>query len=169
MSSGEIVNAYVQGEMNRRTMIRRLVAAGVSLGAAVSYAHLLKPGRASAHEIGDHHQNPPAPFTADIVEQRLRRIIRNRFIKVRVNSTGHRTINLYLHLYRPKSPWPDAIIGYSSVHLGPGKTIVKVPLNYNGVHSVNALRRRKRARIGVATSDGDVAAAQALDVAVLRR
>ena len=48
MSTDELVNAYVDGGVSRRTFIRRLVAGGISLGAAVSYAHLLAPERAGA-------------------------------------------------------------------------------------------------------------------------
>lgn len=48
MSNEDLVNAYAQGRVSRRTMIRGLVAAGVSTGAAVSYAHLLAPERARA-------------------------------------------------------------------------------------------------------------------------
>jgi hypothetical protein len=48
VSRDELVNAYLNGGVSRRTFIRRLVAAGVSVGAAVSYAHLLSPDRAGA-------------------------------------------------------------------------------------------------------------------------
>lgn len=60
MSSEELVGAYVDGGLSRRTFIRRLVAAGVSLGAAVSYAHLLAPDRAAADhtELGADFYNP---------------------------------------------------------------------------------------------------------------
>lgn len=44
MSSDEIVDAYIEGQITRRTLIRRLAATGVSLGAATAYAHLLAPG-----------------------------------------------------------------------------------------------------------------------------
>lgn len=55
MSREELVSAYLEGRVSRRTLIRRLVAAGVSTGAAVSYAHLLSPERASAGVASDDH------------------------------------------------------------------------------------------------------------------
>jgi hypothetical protein len=48
MSQEELVKAYVEGQVSRRTLIRRLIASGVSVGAAVSYAQLLEPEAASA-------------------------------------------------------------------------------------------------------------------------
>ena len=54
MSQEELISAYLDGQMSRRTLIRRLVAAGVSFGAAVSYAHVLGHGRAHADRaLGD--------------------------------------------------------------------------------------------------------------------
>ena len=43
MSQQELIDTYREGGMSRRTLIRRLVATGVSLGAAVSYAHIFAP------------------------------------------------------------------------------------------------------------------------------
>ena len=167
MSSEQIVNAYVQGEISRRTLVRRLLAGGISLGAAVSYAQLLRPARAAAGAVADLHG--PA-FTYDIVEQNLGRIIRNGFIKVRVSSDGPQFLTVFLHLYRRNSPWPDAVIGYKGVSFSSANTkTVKVPLDYNGGHSLDALRNRKRAKVAAATSDGDVPPQNALDVAVLTR
>lgn len=48
MSREELVNAYLEGRVSRRTLIRRLVAGGVSTGAAISYAQMLAPQRAGA-------------------------------------------------------------------------------------------------------------------------
>lgn len=45
MSQEQLVSAYVRGDISRRTFIRRLVAVGVSLSAAIAYAELL--GRTS--------------------------------------------------------------------------------------------------------------------------
>jgi len=52
MSQGELVSAFLAGRVSRRTLIRRLVAGGVSMGAAVSYAHLLDPDPAEAQSQG---------------------------------------------------------------------------------------------------------------------
>jgi hypothetical protein len=51
MSSSEIVESFLRGEISRRTLVRRLAAAGVSMSAAVSYSELLRPEWAFAsHE-----------------------------------------------------------------------------------------------------------------------
>jgi len=43
MSRQELVDAYLGGALNRRAFVRRLVASGVSAGAAMSYAQVLAP------------------------------------------------------------------------------------------------------------------------------
>ena len=50
MSSSEIVESFLRGEISRRTLVRRLVAAGVSMSAAVAYSELLRPEWAFAAE-----------------------------------------------------------------------------------------------------------------------
>lgn len=49
----------MEGRISRRTLVRRLMAGGVSAGAAVSYAHMLAPERAEAASNlvipGDHY------------------------------------------------------------------------------------------------------------------
>ncbi len=74
MSSTEVIDSYLRGEISRRTLIRRLVAVGVSMSAAVAYSELLRPAWAFAsHECtdefydlhgfygdcGDHNTNTP--------------------------------------------------------------------------------------------------------------
>jgi hypothetical protein len=82
MSDREIVNAYLDGRVSRRTLIRRLVAAGVSLGAAVSYAQVLKPERAFARADSDHYP------TADvkIIEEDLDKVANNKRVRVRFHA-----------------------------------------------------------------------------------
>jgi hypothetical protein len=48
VSQEELVNAYLGGNLSRRTFIRRLVAGGLSLSTAVAYAHSLRPSTARA-------------------------------------------------------------------------------------------------------------------------
>jgi hypothetical protein len=54
MSKQELVEAYVQGRLTRRVFVRRLVAAGITLGAASAYAAALAP-KAVAQVPGDLH------------------------------------------------------------------------------------------------------------------
>ena len=52
MSRQEAVEAFLQGRISRRTLIRQLVAGGVSIGAAASYAAALEPETAGAAVAG---------------------------------------------------------------------------------------------------------------------
>jgi hypothetical protein len=52
VSREELVDGYLKGEITRRVFIRRLVAAGVSLSAAVAYSQVLRPQAAAAHARG---------------------------------------------------------------------------------------------------------------------
>jgi hypothetical protein len=76
LSSAEVVDSFLRGEISRRTLIRRLVAAGVSLSAALAYSELLRPNWALAShqctdefydlygfygDCGDHYTDTPPP------------------------------------------------------------------------------------------------------------
>src|SRR5204862_7468476 len=78
MPQQELVRAYLDGDVSRRVFIRRLVAGGVSLGAAVSYAQLLAPQVARAGTpFNDHY--PLAQLrivTRDIVDVRHHKRLR---------------------------------------------------------------------------------------------
>lgn len=51
MSREGIVDSYLNGEISRRTFVRRLVAAGVAFSAATAYAELLRPAWADAATV----------------------------------------------------------------------------------------------------------------------
>ena len=53
MSREELVSSYLAGSISRRTFARRLVAMGVSAGAAFSYAQLLSQDKAEAADRED--------------------------------------------------------------------------------------------------------------------
>ncbi len=53
MSKHEIVEGYLNGAISRRTFVRRLTAAGLSLSAALSYAELLRANSAHAASRGN--------------------------------------------------------------------------------------------------------------------
>jgi hypothetical protein len=46
MSKEHLVEAYLRGDLSRRVFVRRLVAVGVSLTAALSYAEMSQVARA---------------------------------------------------------------------------------------------------------------------------
>jgi hypothetical protein len=88
MSREELITTYREGGMSRRTLIRRLAASGVSLGAAISYAHLFAP-KAEADERRNH---------ADYYEDYYTTDVRLRIVSNTVNGvvrTG--TVNVFIH------------------------------------------------------------------------
>ena len=87
MSSEELVNAYVEGGMSRRIFIKRLVAAGTSLGAAVSYAHLLAPAaNAASGRAGDGIAHYEPEIRVAIRTERIRRVLNKRKLEVTVST-----------------------------------------------------------------------------------
>ncbi len=87
MSQQELITTYREGGMSRRTLIRRLVASGVSLGAAISYAHLFAP-RAEA-EARNH-----ADFYEDFYPSDVRLSIRSHTVNG-VVKTGQ--VRVFVH------------------------------------------------------------------------
>lgn len=83
MSRQELVSAFLDGKISRRTLIRRLIAGGVSTGAAISYAQLLAPERAIA-ATGD-TQYPLVDLA--IASSSLGGVRSNGYIKVSLTST----------------------------------------------------------------------------------
>lgn len=52
-----LVDGYLRGDITRRTFVRRMTLAGVSLAAALSYAELLRPATAHAAPGEDYYEN----------------------------------------------------------------------------------------------------------------
>ena len=159
MSQDQLVAAYLDGHISRRALIRRLIAGGISLGAAISYAHLLRPEAAGARILRGLHG---ATLSAEMVVQHLDRVIRNRHVKVRLTSSGPHVWQLHLHLYRSpeKTGYPDAVIGSLAAEFTEaGTRTFKVPFGDEPVRSpyaVEAMKRQKRkARLGISLFDGD--------------
>ena len=65
MPDEQLVHAYLRGDVSRRTFIRRLVAAGLSLSAAIAYTHALRPALAAANHGGQDIYPPPGTVTQD--------------------------------------------------------------------------------------------------------
>jgi hypothetical protein len=57
MSEEELVEAYTDGRVGRRMFVRKLVAGGLTLGAALAYAEALAPAAFAL----DANQQPPRP------------------------------------------------------------------------------------------------------------
>lgn len=83
MSREELVSSYLEGGMSRRTFVRRLVAAGTSIGAAVSYAHLLAPSAsAAAGTDGDGADHYEPEIRVAIRTGRIARVLESRKLEV---------------------------------------------------------------------------------------
>jgi hypothetical protein len=82
MSNQELVQAYSEGRISRRTMVRRLVAGGVSLSAAISYAHLLAPNSATAGSTQGCSDNYPT-IAMRVLSKDLQNVVADRKLKIR--------------------------------------------------------------------------------------
>jgi hypothetical protein len=102
MSKEELVSAYLAGKISRRMFIRRLAAAGVSLGAAVSYAHLIAPEGASASEAATGAEGrdfyTPAQITVWLLSRDLERVRRRGELRARVRSDEAATVRVVAKL-----------------------------------------------------------------------
>jgi hypothetical protein len=92
MSQNELVEAYLDGRITRRTLVRRLVAAGISVGAAVSYAHLLAPEQAAARELREPDFYPDTHVR--IKSSQLEDVVHDELLRVRVQSSGKARLRL---------------------------------------------------------------------------
>ena len=153
MSQETLVNEYLAGRISRRALIRRLVAAGISFGAAVSYAHLLDPDRAPAAAGGGEYPGSVA-VRGKILEQDLDRVIAEERVKVRLWTSHRAQIELKIELYRPgNEPHEIDAIGERIKRFDHPlrKKDVFVPLAVNPPHSVDALRPLQTADLRLIT------------------
>ena len=104
MGSKDIVGAYVEGRISRRTLVRRLVAAGVSVGAASAYAQLLaSPSTAEAKHVSTYYEqpgyysspNPPEPWVEVRTSKRKR--ARKKGVDVRAG-IDNESVSLDIHV-----------------------------------------------------------------------
>ncbi len=138
MSRDELVEAYLDGRISRRALVRRLVAAGVSTGAAISYAQLLSPQRAAAAEArpaaDSHYPDSHYPTLGlEIKTKRMRAARKSKRVAVAVSSSEE-LASLSLQVYK-KTDRGLALIGSKEIAnpLGvAGKVKVKVAVKRLG-------------------------------------
>lgn len=91
MSRQELVDAYLEGTVNRRAFVRRLVASGVSVGAAAGYAQILAPGAAAAERAPRAERKGGGELyprvVANITTRDLKDVRKNNRLKVKVTSS----------------------------------------------------------------------------------
>jgi hypothetical protein len=89
MSKEELLTAYAEGAISRRNFVRRLVATGVSAGAAVSYAQLLAPPAEAGARRGGGTLPPGISehyplLTLKITTRDLADVVRRKRLKVKM-------------------------------------------------------------------------------------
>jgi hypothetical protein len=151
VESQELVEAYAEGALSRRAFIRKLVAGGVSFGAAVAYAQLLDRDAAhAAAAFGDGYSF--IEVKATIEPQDLDDVIATGKLVTKVRSDRKGSLHLEVYLRRPGETYPYSFLGQRTVDIEPGSKRVKVPLAVNPPHSVDALRGRSEAKLDLIVS-----------------
>lgn len=144
MSREELVTSYLDGGMSRRTFIRRLVAAGVSVGAAVSYAHLLAPAaRAAAGTDGDsiEHYEPEIRVA---IRGGLRRVLTTRKLEISASADDPVTFTFKAQI---RHQGKLKTVGEKQVAFGqPGTRLIQIPISRFGR---NVLAGREKSWIKV--------------------
>lgn len=128
MSREELVTAFLDGRMSRRTLIRRLIAGGVSTGAAISYAQVLAPERAGAAvaAAGDHYPMVDLAITTGSLAM-ARNLSR---IGVRVTSSEElKSIHLRVFVKTQTGGIPIGARTYTNFLTAAGRREVAVPID----------------------------------------
>ena len=137
MSNHELVGAYVEGAISRRTLIRRLVAAGVSLGAATAYAHHLAPKAAAKGSGPSEYPSVKLRILSETTEE----IAKDKGVNVRVKTADPCELTLELRVEQGNT-WYS--LGVKQVTFGEsgGKKDVLVKFSDAG-----DLNRKKKSRV----------------------
>lgn len=139
MSQRDLVNAYVDGRISRRTLIRRLVAGGISVGAAVSYAHLLSPERATARPRRQGDEYYP-DLGIKVKSTDLGKVINQEKVKVRVHSTKAAETEVTVGREVGQG---FLIIGQTTISFaGAGNQTVKIQVQTSGLVGKNKVKVR---------------------------
>ena len=152
MSQQELITTYREGGMSRRTLIRRLVASGVSLGAAISYAHLFAP-QAEAEERfhADYYEEfYPTDVRLSIRSNTVNGVVRTGRVRVYVHTDDAAQITLRV---LTKIRGRLRRIGIKTVTFrNAGGHVVRIPI---GAGALQLLARRDRKWIKVTAEARD--------------
>ncbi len=150
--------------MSRRTLVRRLAAGGVSVGAAIAYAQLLDPKRASARLLGS-YQELHLDASAKIIDEDLDTVVARKGLKVRI--TTDREMNSLADVYLLRSPnvtpFTRAWIGRASFDFTEAGSLTRrIRFRWNPPYSQIAVREERNRR-GKARFEVDVDAYSSSD------
>ena len=128
--------------MSRRTLARRLAAGGLSIGAAVAYAHLLEPSAAAARLLGGTHFDA----SVKVRDTDLDDVVRNGGL--RVKATADRPLSLFVQVYllRPNHPsWQRSLLGDRLYEFpGAGALTKRIKFDENPPSSLIAVRKERQ-------------------------
>jgi hypothetical protein len=132
MSREEIVQSYLEGGMSRRIFIKRLVAAGTSIGAAVSYAHLLAPeAEAAVGEDGDGVPHYEPEIRVAIRSRRIPRVLETGKLEVAAASDDPVSFTFRAQI-RHRGKTKTIGVKQAAFAAPTGNRIVKIPLTRFG-------------------------------------
>jgi hypothetical protein len=150
LSQQEMVAAYRDGGLSRRTLIRRLLASGVSVSAALTYAHLFAPSpKAFGGDYADFYR---AEVFLSIVNQTLKGVVRDKSLTVSVTGDEASTVTL-----RVFTKFNGSIrqIGTRTFPIQrAGSQLIQVPIGPNAL-DLFAERERKWIKVEASVADED--------------
>jgi hypothetical protein len=142
MSSEELLVAYADGEISRRTLMRRLVAAGVSIGAAATYAHALAPAAKAESASLLRAEYPEINAKINITSGQLQKVINKEKVNVRVRTDKGGKYKVFISLVDNQGVFVKSL-GEKAFHLDKNDPMrVSVPIK------VGPLKGRNKANIG---------------------
>jgi hypothetical protein len=132
MSREDLVEAYVEGGISRRTFVRRLVAGGVSFAAAVSYSHILAPAaNAAIGRAGDGQDHYEPEIEVAIRSERIPKVVNQRKLEVTVSTDDSVTFALVAKI---RSKGKLRTIGSKQLTFSGATTdaVVRIPISKAG-------------------------------------
>lgn len=134
MSRQELVDAYLEGGVSRRAFVRRLIASGVSVGAAISYAEVLAPDALAAPRArakGTVEDMYPLVSTR-IVTRDISDVRHNARLKVKVTSNSALVVHMAAFVEKAGHLQAMGFVPYvptnARTFTGPGTKTMTIPI-----------------------------------------
>jgi hypothetical protein len=134
MSRQELVDAYLEGGVSRRAFVRRLIASGVSVGAAISYAEVLAPDVLAAprpRAKGTVEDMYPLVSTR-IVTRDISDVRHNARLKVKVTSNSALVVHMAAFVEKAGHLQTIGFVPYvptnARTFTGPGTKTMTIPI-----------------------------------------
>ncbi len=133
--------------MSRRTLVRRLVAGGISLGAAIAYAHELaaEPAVAGGRRLGGFHFD----LGLRIVDDDLDEVVRAEGVRVRLSGERRMSVDveLYLRRRREDTEFTRSLVGTGRLSIPRAGAVTElIKLDENPPFSLRAVKIERQLR-----------------------